>query len=544
LYAYKMAGHNLNPVQIMKREAEEEKSETARLSSFIGAITIGDLVKTTMGPRGMDKILVSVGRESGKIEVTNDGATILRSIGVDNPAAKILVNISKIQDDEVGDGTTSVVVLASELLREAERLVSISKLHPQTVIAGYRRSTDVCREALDNVAVDHSTDEERFRVDLIKIAKTTLSSKILSQQKDFFAEMCVNAVLRLKKSGNLDAIKIIKKRGGTLSDSFLDDGFILEKSIGVHQPKRIENAKILIANTPMDTDKIKVFNSTIVVDSTAKIAEIELAEKEKMKGKVDNILKHNINVFINRQLIYNYPEQLFADAGVMAIEHADFDGMERLALVTGGEIVSTFESPELVTLGQADLIEEVMIGEERMIRFSGCAAGAACTIVLRGATEQILDEAERSVHDALCVLTQTVREPRVVYGGGCCEVLMARAVRAAAASVAGKETLAMEAYARALECIPTIIADNAGYDSAALLAGLKAAHAAASGAPSAGLDMDAGEVGCMEALGVVESYKVKRQVLVSASEAAEMILRVDDIIKAAPRRREQDRSHC
>jgi len=538
-----MAGHNLNPVQIMKREAEEEKSETARLSSFIGAITIGDLVKTTMGPRGMDKILISVGRENGKIEVTNDGATILRSIGVDNPAAKILVNISKIQDDEVGDGTTSVVVLASELLREAEKLVSTSKLHPQTVIQGYRRSTDVCREALERVAIDHSADEERFRLDLIKIAKTTLSSKILSQYKDFFAEMCVNAVLRLKKSGNLDAIKIIKKRGGTLSDSFLDDGFILEKSIGVHQPKRIENAKILIANTPMDTDKIKVFNSTIVVESTAKIAEIELAEKEKMKAKVDNILKHNINVFINRQLIYNYPEQLFADAGVMAIEHADFDGMERLALVTGGEIVSTFDSPELVTLGQADVIEEVIVGEERMIRLSGCKQGEACTIVLRGATEQILDEADRSVHDALCVLTQTVKEPRVVYGGGCCEVLMARAVREAAASVAGKETLAMESYARALETIPTIIADNAGYDSADLLAGIKALHAQTPGS-SAGLDMDAGAVGCMDALGVVESYKVKRQVLVSASEAAEMILRVDDIIKAAPRKREQDRSHC
>lgn len=532
----------LNPISIMKQEAEQERSETARLSSFVGAIAIGDLVKSTLGPKGMDKILVSMGRTEGKVEVTNDGATILRNIGVDNPAAKILVNISKIQDQEVGDGTTSVVVLASELLKEAEKLVNISRVHPQTVIAGYRRATDVCRKALEEVAFDNSENDVYFYNDLKKIAMTTLSSKILSQHKDFFAEMCVKAILRLQSSGNLDAIKIIKQRGGTLVDSFLDDGFILEKSIGVNQPKRIEDARILIANTPMDTDKIKVFNSSVVVDSTAKLSDIELAEKEKMKSKVDKILKHDINVFINRQLIYNYPEQLFADAGVMAIEHADFDGMERLALVTGGEIVSTFDSPELVKLGRAQLIEEVIVGEERMIRFSGCDHPQACTIVLRGATQQIVDEADRSIHDALCVLQQTVKEPRVVYGGGCCEVIMARAVREAAKSVAGKESVAMEAFAAALEMIPHIIASNAGYDSTELVAALKAAHA--KGNDSTGLNMNQGIVDCMAKMGIAESYQVKRQVLISASEAAEMILRVDDIIKAAPRKRQEDRGHC
>ncbi|KAG0726189.1 T-complex protein 1 subunit beta [Chionoecetes opilio] len=407
----------LNPVQIMKSEAEEERSETARLSSFIGAIAVGDLVRSTLGPRGMDKILVSMGRNEGQIEVTNDGATILRNIGVDNPAAKILVDISKTQDDEVGDGTTSVVVLASELLREAEKLVSM-RLHPQTIIAGFRKATDAARAALTAAALDNSNDPEAFREDLMKIAKTTLSSKILSQHKEFFAKLSVDAVLRLKGSGNLDAIQIIKKTGGTLGDSFLDEGFILEKKIGVNQPKKIEKARILVANTPMDTDKIKVFGSKISVDSTAKVAELEFAEKEKMKAKVQKILKHDINVFINRQLIYNYPEQLFADAGIMAIEHADFAGIERLALVTGGEICSTFEHPELVTLGTCDLIEECIIGEDRMIRFSGVKMGEACTVILRGATTQILEEAERSLHDALCVLTQTVKETRVVYGGG------------------------------------------------------------------------------------------------------------------------------
>jgi len=247
----------------------------------------------------------------------------------------------------VGDGTTSVAVLASELLKEAEQLVSM-KLHPQTIVSGWRKAVAVARSALESAAKNNSSDATQFTSDLLNIARTTLSSKILSQHKEFFSKLAVDAVLRLKGSGNLDAIQIIKKLGGTLSDSFLDEGFLLDKKPGVNQPKRIEKARILIANTPMDTDKIKVFGSRVKVDSIAKVAELELAEKEKMKDKVELILKHNINVFINRQLIYNYPEQLFADAGIMAIEHADFDGIERLALVTGGEIVSTFGNPEKV----------------------------------------------------------------------------------------------------------------------------------------------------------------------------------------------------
>jgi len=240
-----------------------------------------------------------------------------------------------------------VAVLASELLKEAEQLITM-KLHPQTIVSGWRKAVTVARTALESAAKNNSSNEAQFNSDLLNIAKTTLSSKILSQHKEFFSKLAVDAVLRLKGSGNLDAIQIIKKLGGTLSDSFLDEGFLLDKKPGVNQPKRIEKARILIANTPMDTDKIKVFGSRVKVDSIAKVAELELAEKEKMKDKVDLILKHNINVFINRQLIYNYPEQLFADAGIMAIEHADFDGIERLALVTGGEIVATFGNPEKV----------------------------------------------------------------------------------------------------------------------------------------------------------------------------------------------------
>merc|ERR1712012_211439 len=531
---------SLNPVRVLKNEADEEKAETARLSSFVGAMAVGDLVKSTLGPKGMDKILWGMGRNEGQVEVTNDGATILRSIGVDNPAAKILVDMSKVQDDEVGDGTTSVVVFASELLKEAEKLIDM-RIHPQTIVAGWRKATKVARAVLEANALDHGTDPEKFREDLMNIARTTLSSKILSQHKDFFSKMAVDAVLRLNKSSNLDAIQITRVQGGTLEDSFLDEGFLLDKKIGVNQPKKIENAKILIANTPMDTDKIKVFGSRVRVDAVSKVAELELAEKEKMKDKVGKILDHKCNVFINRQLIYNYPEQLFADAGVMAIEHADFEGIERLALVTGGEITSTFDMPGEIKLGEFDLIEEIIIGEDKLLKFSGVKLGEACTIVLRGATQQILDEADRSLHDALCVLAQTVKETKTVYGGGCSEMLMAKAVSALADETPGKDAMAIEAFAKALRQPPTIIADNAGYDSSELVSQLKAAHT--KGQTTAGLNMDAGEVGDMVELGITESLRCKRQMLLSASEAAEMILRVDDIIKARPRQRAPDQCH-
>jgi len=321
----------------------------------------------------------------------------------------------------------------------------------------------------------------------------------------------------------------------------LEEGFLLEKRIGINMPKRLENARILIANTPMDTDKIKVFGSRVRVDSVAKVAELELAEKEKMKDKVDKILRHGCNVFINRQLIYDYPEQLFADKGVMAIEHADFEGVERLAQVLGGEIVSTFDTPDKVRLGKCDLIEEILIGEDKLIKFSGVAQGQACTIVLRGATQQILDEAERSIHDALCVLSQTVKEPRICYGGGASEMLMATAVSKLAEKTPGKESVAIESFARALRQLPMIIADNAGYDSAELVANLRAAHV--EGKATHGLDMEKGVVADMVQLGILESFHLKRQVVISAAEAAEMVLRIDNIIRAPPRPRQRDMRH-
>lgn len=520
--------------RLFKDDARDEKGERARMASFVGGMAIADLVKTTLGPKGMDKILQSTGR-GHSVTVTNDGATILKSLHIDNPAAKVMVDISKVQDDEVGDGTTSVVVLAGELLREAEKLVAM-KIHPMTVISGYRMAAECARNALELRVWDNKANAESFRSDLMNIAMTTLSSKILAQDKEHFASLAVDAVMRLKGSTNLESIQIIKKAGGSLKDSFLDEGFILDKKIGVGQPKRIENAKILVANTAMDTDKIKIYGARVRVDSMAKVAEIETAEKEKMRKKVQRIIGHGINCFVNRQLIYNFPEELFADAGILAIEHADFDGIERLALVTGGEIASTFDNPESVKLGHCKLIEEIMIGEDKLIHFSGVEMGQACTIVLRGASFHVLDEAERSLHDALCVLSQTVQDSRVILGGGWPEMLMAKKVDELARRTPGKKSLAIDAFAHALRAIPTIIADNAGLDSADLVAQLRADHQDED--TKTGIDVITGAVGNMEKLGIFEAFKVKQAVLLSATEAAEMILRVDEIISCAPRKRE------
>merc|ERR1711977_220901 len=285
-----------------------------------------------------------------------------------------------------------------------------------------------------------------------------------------------------------------------------------------------------------DTDKIKIYGARVKVDSFEAVQEIELAEKEKMKAKVDKITAHGCNVFINRQLIYNYPEQLFKERNIMAIEHSDFDGTERLAAVLGSDIISTFDNPEETKLGFCQKIEEMMIGEDEVIKFSGCQQGEACSIVLRGASTHILDEAERLLHDALAVLYQTVQETRVVYGGGAMECAMAQAVQDKMASVEGKEALAMETFAKALQTIPAIMADNGGYDSADLMGALRAAHAR--GQHSHGINFLKATVSDMAELGIMESFRSKMSQLCAAAEAAEMIIRVDDIVRNAPRQRE------
>lgn len=383
--------------------------------------------------------------------VTNDGATILKSMHIDNPAARILIDISRAQDEEVGDGTTTVAVMCSELLKEAEKLINL-KIHPQKIIEGYRMARDIAVSTLKDISRDNSSNEEKFKEDLMNIAMTTLSSKLVHQEKEKFSKMAVDAVLRLNGCDNLEYIQVIKKLGGSIRDSFLCEGLILEKSIAISSAKSLKNCKVMVANTPMDYDKIKIYGTKVKVDSMDKVAEIEVAEKEKMREKVDKISQYAPTVFINRQLIYDYPEQLLSDKGIMVIEHADFDGIERLAAATGGEILSTFNNPERKdqVLGEVASIEEIIIGEDKLIRFSGCKRNESCTIVLRGSSKHILDEADRSLHDALCVLIATVKNQKTIYGGGNAEMTMASKIFEAAKTQRGKQAIAMEGYARAL----------------------------------------------------------------------------------------------
>eukprot|EP00792_Barthelona_sp_PAP020_P007065 TRINITY_DN3099_c0_g1_i3.p1 TRINITY_DN3099_c0_g1~~TRINITY_DN3099_c0_g1_i3.p1 ORF type:complete len:482 (-),score=186.33 TRINITY_DN3099_c0_g1_i3:1193-2638(-) len=481
----------------------------------------------------MDKILVSA---SGKPMITtNDGATILNAIQLDNPAANLLISISRNQDKSVGDGTTSVTVLAGELLREAEKLLN-QNIHPQTVVTGWQEASRVALEALENFATIPD-DEEAFRKNLFDVAKTTLSSKILNADRDFFARLCVDAILRLRGRPDLKLISFIKVTGGSLLESYLDDGFIINKKIGIAQPRKVKNCKVLLMDTHLDRDKVKIQGSQIKVDSAEKVAAIEEAERHKMITKVEKISQHGCNVVINRQLIYDFPEQLFADKGIVSIAHADFIGTEQLSAALGGDIVSTFETPELVTLGEAELLEEIMIGEERLLKFTGCKDSAACTVVLRGASTHVLEEAERSIHDVICVLQQMIEERRIVYGGGCSETLMSVAVDDLAARTPGKKSLAIAAFAVALRKLPEIIARNAGYDAPELVSRLRAAHV--NGDKYAGLNMYEACVGDMKELAVTESYKVKSQVVLSAAEAAEQIVRCDTIHRCAPRQQAQ-----
>jgi T-complex protein 1 subunit beta len=527
----------------LKPGGYEQKGEEARMNALFGAYSLCDMVKTTLGPKGMDKILkpYNAGPKDSKIIVTNDGATILSHLHIDNSAAKVLVDISKTQDEDVGDGTTSVCVLAGELLREAEKLLA-QRIHPQVIIDGWRKARDVALDVLRQKSRDNS-GTEKFQEDLMNIARTTISSKLLTYEKEHFAKLAVDAVLRLRGSPNLELIQIIKRLGGSLKDSYLDEGFILEKSISIGCPTRKEKPRILLANTPMDYDKIKIFGTRVKVDSMDKVAEIEAAEKDKMRQKVDRMLAYKPDIFINRQLVYNYPEQLFSEKGVMVIEHADFEGIERLAKSLGAEILSTFDAPEKAeqVLGRCDLVEEMMLGEDKVIKFSGCKLGEACSVVLRGSSSHLLDEAERSLHDALCVLVKTLENKKTIYGGGNGEICMAIAVEDLARTVKGKQAIAIEAYSRALKRLPTIIAENGGYDATELVQNIS--FAIRNGNESAGLNMNEGKVGCMKEMGITECLRVKEQVVVSATEAAEMILRVDKIVYCAPRQREKTGVH-
>ena len=491
-------------------------------NDFLASVKkIAALVKSTLGPKGMDKILLS---KNGNFLVTNDGATILKNVMCESLSLNIIRDICGVQDDEIGDGTTSVCCLIGELISEAEKLRSF-QIHPQLIIQGFRIAAKEAIKIIEKKSFDYSKNLTDFCEQILNLARTTLNSKIISPAREHFARIAVKAVLKLKGSTNINSIKIIKKCGGSLKDSFIENGLILEKKIGVNQPKKIVNARILCANTSMDADKIKIYGARIRVRTISKLAEIEVAEQKKILDKCKKIISHGINVFVNRQLIYHRHERFFTEHGVVTLEHADFDGIERLALVTGAEIVSTFDIPFKIKLGKCKIVEEILIGDETMTRFSGCPNGDTCTIIIRGSNLQLLDEAERSIHDALCVLSQVIKDPRIVWGGGSIETQVALGLEDLAKKTIDKTSLAIESFAKAVQNLPKIVADNAGLDSIDLINKIKTQHEM--GNEKTCLDLDTGKFGNANDLGLIESSKLKTQLIISSVEAAEMMIRID-----------------
>ncbi|KAF7683074.1 T-complex protein 1 subunit beta [Astathelohania contejeani] len=493
--------------------ATEERGDEAKKTLLAGVSLIGDIIKTTLGPSGMLKTLVN----ENKIMVTNDGATILKNLRIDSATAKMLINASVGQDSYEGDGTTSVAVLAALLIEQASRL----DIPPLKIVRGFQLALEKSLLVLDSCA--RICEKE----DLSRLCRTTLSSKVL--KNDLFVKIAVGAIERLGDKTDLNLIHLIKCPG-RLEESYLDDGFILKSDTKIE----LENPRVLVANTALDADKIKIFGAKVSVQSVGELARIEQAEKERMKEKVNQICKVGIDCFINRQLIYDFPSQLFEKNGVIPIEHADFDGVERLSNVLGGRIMSSFGNLTEDCLGSCDKIFNIEIGSERMVKFSGLKEGA-CTIVLRGSSKEILDEAERSLHDALCVLNRIRSDMRIVYGGGCIEMAISLELSKYAMAVTGKESDAVIAFANALQQIPCILASNSGLDGEDIRAKLRAAHA--EGKSSFGVDFSNGGIGCMNNRGVIESVRIKKRVLLAACEVAQMIIKCDGLIKCKPRER-------
>ncbi|WUR02815.1 T-complex protein 1 subunit beta (CCT2) [Vairimorpha necatrix] len=495
----------------------EEKGQDAKRTILSGTNLIGDICKTTLGPKGMLKILKG---DTKNQNISNDGAFILKNLQIDSASARIIINSSIGQDWEEGDGTTSVAVLSSILINEISKL----NIHPIKIIRGLRMAQERCEKVLNKIS-SVPTDE-----DIKSLINTTLCSKVLKYDLEKFTNMCIKAVEGLEGKTDLNLIQIIKCPG-KLEDSYLDDGFILNKEAVI---KTIKNPKILLANTSLDQDKIKVFGAKINVSSVSDLAEMERIERDKMNSKIENICQNKIDCFINRQLIYDYPMQLLKNKGVQPIENADFDGIERLNNVLGGKILSTFDNLDESVYGTCEEIKNVNIGGKKFIKFSGIKNGAS-TIVLFGSSKEMLDEAERSLHDALCVLIKIKENPKIVYGGGSSEMALAVELAKYALEIPGVESEAISAFSSALQNIPVILSENGGFNGNELKSQLRSKHN--SGAYTYGVNLEKGVVQCMKECHVVDSFRIKKRVICASSEVAQMIIKCDGIVKLQPRER-------
>jgi len=517
------------PVLILKEGSTRSKGKEAQHNNILAARTVAEAVKSALGPKGMDKMLVD---SLGDVTITSDGRTILDEIDVEHPAGKMMVEVAKTQDDEVGDGTTTSVIVAGELLGKAEDLIN-KNVHPTVIIDGYRKAADKALETLEKIAI---TVEPKDKAYLKKIAMTSMASKLVSENREQLADIAVDAVLHVaEKVGDeyrvdLDDIMVEKKPGESVTDTKLIKGLVLDKEV-VHpgMPKRVEKAKIALLDSALEVEKTE-FDAKINIETPEQMEAFLQEEENMLRGMVENVAATGATVVICQKGIDDMAQHFLARKGILVVRRAKKSDMEKLAKATGGKVVTNLQDISKGDLGYAELVEERKIGDDKMSFIEGCRNPRSVAILIRGGTERIVDEAERSVHDALCVVRDVVQEPKILVGGGAPELEVSRALRDYAESLPGREQLAVQSYAEAIEIVPVTLGENAGLDPIDITSDLRARHD--KGETWAGVDVFEGEVKDMTNLEVYEPLAVKKQVIKSATEAATMILKIDDVIAA------------
>ncbi|HKM78226.1 MAG TPA: thermosome subunit beta [Candidatus Bathyarchaeia archaeon] len=518
-------------VLILKEGSTRNRGHDAQKSNITAAIIVAEVVKSTLGPRGMDKMLVD---SLGDVTVTNDGATVLDEIDVQNPAAKMMVEVAKAQDDEVGDGTTTAVILAGNMLKRAQDLLD-DGVHATTIVAGYKKAADRAIEILDSIG---ETIKLEDKVALKKVAMTAMHSKGLGGAREHFADIAIEAVKQVaEKRGDsmyadVDNIQLVKKEGKSLLDTELVRGIIVDKEVvNPGMPKQVKNAKIALLDAALEIEKTEISAEIRINDPTQMKAFLD-EENRMMKQMVDKIKGSGANVVLCQKGIDDTTQHYLAKDGILAVRRIKKSDMEKLGRATGGKIITNLDDLKPADLGKAGNVEEQKIGDDKMVFIKDCKDPRSVSILIRAGLERLVDEAERALKDALSVVADVVHKPKVVTGGGAVEAELAKRLRDYATKVGGREQLAIEAFAETLEMVPKTLAENAGFDPIDIMVALRSAHEKKDGM-SQGVDVMKGGVKDMKKQGVIEPLRVKEQAIRSATEAASMILRVDDVIASA-----------
>jgi thermosome len=515
------------PVLILREGASRSRGRDAQHANIMAAKIVAEAVKSALGPKGMDKMLVD---SFGDVTITSDGRTVLDEMDIQHPAAKMMVEVAKTQDDEVGDGTTTAVIIAGELLDKAEDLIEKS-VHPTVIIDGYRKAAEKALKALEKIAIKVKPNDKNF---LKKVAMTSMASKLVAENREYLAEIAASAVLQVAEKTareykvDIDDIKVEKKAGEALTDTKLINGIVLDKEV-VHpgMPKRIEEAKIILLNTALEIQKTE-FDAKINIESPEQMDAFLKQEENMLREMVEKLIKKGANVVICQKGIDDLAQHFLARKSILVVRRVKKSDMEKLARATGGKVVTNLDDLTKGDLGYAKLVEERKIADDKMTFIEGCKDPRSVTILIRGGTERIVDEAERSIHDALCVVRDVVEEPKIMAGGGAPEMEIARLLRDYGGTLPGREQLAVTQFSEALESVPTTLAENAGLDPIDILSQLRARHE--KGEIWVGVEVHDGKVRDMKGIGVFEPLAVKKQIIKSATEASSMILKIDDII--------------